>query len=523
MANTKFTALTAGTPATSDIIPFISDPAGTPIEKKTTVADIGTALNLSGTNTGDQTTTAGLSNSTNKNLITDAQLTVLGNTSGTNSGDNAANSTYASDYRAANFVAGTDYLAPTGSAAGLTSFPTLNQNTTGYAEALKSATTTVSVSAATAPTTGQVLTATGASAATWQTPTGGGQTLYEAVVATSGGDYTTLGAAITAGKTRIFVRNGTYVESTISTATASLRIVGESQAAIISMGTNSATFSGANCSFANLSFTKTTSGVITFSGTRARVFNCAFSGTATTTTQLVFSGSYSIIEMCTLGTFGDGAGDKVTLSGDRLIVRNCQIDHGHIGNSASYGFFSLSGNRVSVEGCTGELSLNTNDSAFRISGGDQIRIANNTLLTSGGKFVNFTNTADHVSIIGNCANPLELIAHHSAGQVQGLNCMGNSIYLNGSTSAFIARLASTGVFNGCNFSDNVITCNATMTTMIQLGGDNNIVSNNIKKGTAPTTAVSMISGSDYNLILGNQFQGGAISDSGTGNVSANNI
>jgi hypothetical protein len=42
---------------------------------------------------------------------------------------------------------------------------------------------------------------------------GGGQTLYECVVATSGGDYTTLGAAIAAGKTRIFIRNGTYSES----------------------------------------------------------------------------------------------------------------------------------------------------------------------------------------------------------------------------------------------------------------------------------------------------------------------
>ena len=47
-------------------------------------------------------------------------------------------------------------------------FPTLNQNTSGYAEALKSATTTVSVSAAAAPTALQVLQATSATTATWQ-------------------------------------------------------------------------------------------------------------------------------------------------------------------------------------------------------------------------------------------------------------------------------------------------------------------------------------------------------------------
>ncbi len=66
------------------------------------------------------TTTASFANSTNKNFVTDAQLVIIGNTSGSNSGDNAANSTYASDYRAANFVAGTAYLAPSGNGSALT-------------------------------------------------------------------------------------------------------------------------------------------------------------------------------------------------------------------------------------------------------------------------------------------------------------------------------------------------------------------------------------------------------------------
>jgi hypothetical protein len=56
-----------------------------------------------------------------------------GTSSGANTGDNSANTTYSNDYRAANFVAGTNYLAPNGSAAALTSFPTFNQNTTGTA------------------------------------------------------------------------------------------------------------------------------------------------------------------------------------------------------------------------------------------------------------------------------------------------------------------------------------------------------------------------------------------------------
>jgi hypothetical protein len=39
-------------------------------------------------------TTANISNSTNKNFVTDAQQTILGNTSGTNTGDNATNTQY---------------------------------------------------------------------------------------------------------------------------------------------------------------------------------------------------------------------------------------------------------------------------------------------------------------------------------------------------------------------------------------------------------------------------------------------
>jgi hypothetical protein len=59
--------------------------------------------------------------------------TFSGTSSGVNNGDNAINTNYANDYRLANFVAGTNYLAPNGNASQLTNFPTLNQNTMGTA------------------------------------------------------------------------------------------------------------------------------------------------------------------------------------------------------------------------------------------------------------------------------------------------------------------------------------------------------------------------------------------------------
>lgn len=77
-------------------------------------------------------------------------------------------------------------LATDGSAANLTNFPTLNQDTTGKSaktDALNSATTVINVSSATAPSAGQVLTATDSTHATWQTPSAGGITLQQAIFA----------------------------------------------------------------------------------------------------------------------------------------------------------------------------------------------------------------------------------------------------------------------------------------------------------------------------------------------------
>lgn len=53
-----------------------------------------TAVGLSNVVNADTTTTANITDSTNKRFITDAQQTVLSNTSGTNTGDNAVNSLY---------------------------------------------------------------------------------------------------------------------------------------------------------------------------------------------------------------------------------------------------------------------------------------------------------------------------------------------------------------------------------------------------------------------------------------------
>ncbi|MDD5065232.1 MAG: hypothetical protein PHQ35_10810 [Phycisphaerae bacterium] len=65
--------------------------------------------------------------------------------------------------------------------------------------------------------------------------------VYDAVVAATGGDYTTVGAAVTAGALSIFVKDGTYAEDAI-TLSANTHIVGETKkGTIINMQANGLT------------------------------------------------------------------------------------------------------------------------------------------------------------------------------------------------------------------------------------------------------------------------------------------
>lgn len=81
-ADTKVTGLTelAATPDGSDILYIVDDPGGTPISKKITVDNL----------LGSKADALGADD----NYVTDAEKVVIGNTSGTNSGDNSANTTY---------------------------------------------------------------------------------------------------------------------------------------------------------------------------------------------------------------------------------------------------------------------------------------------------------------------------------------------------------------------------------------------------------------------------------------------
>lgn len=197
---------TVATTTTTPVITIVSAPklttartiGGTSFDG---TANIAVALATTVTTNANLTwtvTSTGNATAIANGAISNAMLanSAVANLSGTNTGDNATNTQYSGlvsnathTWDATGSTALTVVKINGTSLAGLATgilknttttgvpsiavaadFPTLNQNTSGYASALKSATTTIDVSAATAPTSGQVLTATASTTATWQTP-----------------------------------------------------------------------------------------------------------------------------------------------------------------------------------------------------------------------------------------------------------------------------------------------------------------------------------------------------------------
>lgn len=129
--------------------------------------------------------------------------------------------------------------------------------------------------------------------------TSGGQIVYEATVGT-GGDFSTLNAAIASGAKSILVLDGTTTE-TISTtsSTAGLLIEGQSLNAIIDLGSNDLTLSGSGVTIRGLTINMT-SGSIILTGVKALL-------------------NRSIINK-------NGLGTTVEMQAENATISNCSFD-----------------------------------------------------------------------------------------------------------------------------------------------------------------------------------------------------
>jgi len=387
------------------------------------------------------------------------------------------------------------------------------------------AATTTSIGQIAVGTDGQVLTSAGAGVApAFEDAAAGGQTLYEAVVATSGGDYTTVGAAITAGATKIFVRAGTYNEGAITGASYT-QIWGEGRnETIINIAGNDFAFA-AGIELHDVKITSS-GGLVTIGGASGGKFNYVDD------TWMTSTGTTTLLDLngITFFTNNEVSGSAIAAS-DYLV----DLDAIYVANNS----FKLTSN-------------NTGSGVINITGGDAVHFVGNTISASSlvdGMFVATNFSFTNGVIVGNSfyggagasTVAVAISAAGAAGQgITGTLISGNlfkawdkvivlsdqneTVSITGNTLySFKTGIEITGA-DQTVISGNMITDQNTGTTGIILAGtadDISITGNHIDAVTGIDIQASTIT---ETVITGNTFEGftTAITDLGlTTTISGN--
>jgi len=277
------------------------------------------------------------------------------------------------------------------------------------ANALNSATTTVSVSGATAPTIGQVLTATGDSAATWQTASGGANSLDDLSDATSDGssyfigtdaglndDGTTnlnvgIGAeslkACTSGSQNIGIGGSTLkavVTSNFNVAVGYASLVLTTGAANSTLGASTGTAittGGSNTGMGFSSLSNLTSGSSNTGVGAYSLFGTAAS-TASSNTAIGYSAGFNVTTATNNILIGYQAGDLLTTGSNNIIIGHTTDPSGAtVSNELNIGDVitgDLSTGNVSITGSLEFQSLvgsNDNTSGIFQSGGTNLKLS----------------------------------------------------------------------------------------------------------------------------------------------------
>ncbi len=361
----------------------------------------------------------------------------------------------------------------------------------------------------------------GATAPEWATSSGG-QTLVTKIVASSGGDYTTLGAALAAASANwvIFIKDAVTEAGTITSSTAGISIVGlGSEASSVTLAGNVA-LTGANTKIFGVKFIGTT---FEFSliADPIEVYDCNFA----------FSSGHAVMR----GTYGKVIGNRFTQSAASSTYGNildCQggkfgmrVENNHfqpfLVNGAEMVIFSgnnhvFAGNTFSIAGATGAGYL------LKISSSATV-VANNQLWnsTSSSNIRGITVPGSDCTIIGNyieVANTNGILISGSSARI-----IGNKIITSaGSNVNGINLDASNCLVVGNELNGNNISAEVGI-NIYALRDDNTIANNRI---SGHVTGISIAASTcDRNIITGNSLNTGftnKITDLGTGTVLANN-
>lgn len=318
----------------------------------------------------------------------------------------------------------------------------------------------------------------GATALEYFTPaSSGGQTLVTKVVAASGGDYTTLGAAITAASAGwvIYVTPGTYTETTTTTALNNITIIGGGEATVLSYTNTVLTMSGTNVRIEGIKFTFTTGG-INLSGDNSEFIKNHISKSGATTTQFKQSGSY-------------------TLATNNFFEQTAA-------NGSDYSIQFINGTGQRIVGNFFQMVCSGSAETINISGGDSLMTGNVIRATSGSGLTMVLHGGSASVFSGNMID----VGNTST---PGFYFSGSEIEMTGNTiitnSAWAVRLAAYGTFTG-NYVRNSLNTGKTIEMQTAGNGDYWVISGNNFHGATSSSSGVFANGDYDNLVItGNRF------------------
>lgn len=357
---------------------------------------------------------------------------------------------------------------------------------------------------------------------------GGGQIIYDAIVATSGGDYTTLEAALGAGAVNIYIRNGTYTENAARIYASNVCISGESREGVILQypSNRNLTFSGSGtvvrnltikpsggnsgsagivvdadyCAFDNVHFLEGSqnTGFGKINGSYCNLTKCVFESVNNSTDtqfrwQNVYSGHSGKMVDCTFIFRSAHAAALMYVQQDNWLMEGCTIVV-NSGNTGA-GLFLQSLNAITVAGCNFLSYEQTNQVAIQ--------------LTVGG-----------CNVTGNTFNGFKkAIDCDSASNVIGQN----KIYQEGVSSPI--AMSIDGHKNSIT-SNNITGRSSSLSGsgLTVAGYDDNVITGNVVSGYATGINITS-SAADRTLICGNNYYNNTagLSDGGTTTTISGNV
>jgi hypothetical protein len=309
----------------------------------------------------------------------------------------------------------------------------------------------------------------GATAPEWATITASGQVTYNVIIASSGGDYTSLNAYFTAGATagdRILIRDSHALTASISSSVANLTIVGQGKNdVVIDLSSGySLTLSGANVTIRDIGFScgTSTSAKVTLSGDYHNVENINVVSSAVHVDTFNSSGSYGTVTGCNFIS----AYASTSTSG---VFCYFQSQYGHYTNNYVTG---------KTTGSTASTAL------IRLSAYAQF--VSNTIVVSS------SSAADTVCLwVGGTATSVT----------------GNSFYSSASTTQKPQAIVSNGTYQA--ISANTVT--GAWQNGVKITTNSCVISGNVLYTTnsSGAEAVYVDTGADYTTITGNYIEGWA--------------